>query len=272
MAQFTLVPRRTKKLKRIVPGEFNLETALPDISLLGDTIQKISASIIREEIAKGNPPSNIIVDNMDAKPFNDADFRILTLFSDTDRIAYAALTAITELKKNTRVLTGKALNSFQIWTTKSFTDGGRLEYIGDPTISQLKAFASKVTGPKGRLVIAGPMVKYGRKLYWNPISEDKKGKERKLKGRKRRFAVYDAETGTVGMRSASSITGNASSTPVRSTRNTNMRDLAVPRIKRRHPDVIVVGRWIRSKAVGKLKDNNRWPGIGIGLRQKGRVN
>lgn len=243
---FNLIPRRSKVTNKVINGQF--VTAIPDISMLGYTIQKIAASEIKEEIRQDNPPQNIVVDNQDSKPFTKAKFRITTYFANTDDMAKAALTVIQELKKVTPVLTGKAQNSFYIYTSKTFKDGGTLVYKGTPGLTTLKNIAATIKGKQGRLIVAGPMVDYGRKLYWRPRST------RKLKGRVTKVPAYDAGSGKT-----SNLTGR---------RDTNMRDLVVGRARRKNKGVVIVGRWIRGKIVN---GDSRWPGIAIGLKSKGRL-
>jgi len=261
MAQqtFNLVPRRTKKLKRIVKDQF--VTAIPDISLLGDTIQKIAASEITKEIRNDNPPTSIIVDNKKNKPFNQADYRILTNFANTDDMAYAAVTLIDTLQRYTRRFTGRARGSYQIWTSDSFKDGGTKAFQGTPGITTLKNIAKLLTGPQSRLIVVGPMVDYGRKLYWYPFSAKNQkypGKsQERLPGRANKVAGYDASTGKTSF--------------LKGIRDTNMADLVIPRVKAKHKGVLLRGRWVTVPSKN-INGSNRWPGIAIGLKQKGRLN
>lgn len=244
--QFNLIPRRTRRAHRAVADQFRV--VVPDISLLGDTVQKIAAHEIKREIDKGNPPQNLIVDNRDNKPFNKADYRVTAIFANSDDIAEAAETAIITLKALTRTLMGHALGSYQIWVSHSFKDSGTLAHNGTPNLTTLKSIAATLPLKQGRLIIVGPLTDYGRKLYWNPASK------RTLKGRARKVAAYDADSGKTNL-----LAGR---------RSTNMRDLAVPRIKRRHKGVVVVGRWVKQR---NLNGDDRWPGIAIGLKTKGRT-
>lgn len=247
---FDVVPVLTPK-GRVKKNQ--LKYLIPDESFLSETIRLVAATEIQQQIKLGNHPQNIIVDGQDTKPFNKADFRIVTLFPDTRTIAHAAHNVITELKKVTRHLTGAAKISYQVWVVDGRNDGGRLVNRQASMISrgQLEKIAEKLT-PTGRIVIAGPMVDYGRKLYWNP----KSGRDIS-KGRARYAAGYDVDTGRV------------QKVKISFNRDTNMRDLVIGRVKRRYPGTVIIGRWIESSM--RFNGDNRWPGIAIGLKTKGKL-
>lgn len=246
---FDVVPSLTPK-GRVKKNE--LRYMVPDESFLSAAIQMVAATEIKQQISLGNEPQNIIVDGQDTKPFNQADFRILTLFPDTRTIAHAAHNVITELKRVTRRLTGTAKISYQVWVVDGRKDGGRLVSRQASMISrgQLEKIAEKLTST-GRIVIAGPMVDYGRKLYWNPQSSRDISR-----GRARYAAGYDVNTGRV------------QKVRIPFNRDTNMRDLVIGRVKRRYPGTVIIGRWVEGLTVN---GDNRWPGIAIGLKTKGRL-
>ncbi len=253
---FSLIPRKTPK-GRTKKNQFSV--MVPDESFLSETIRLVAATEIQKQIKIGNDPQNIIVDNQDTQ----ADFRILTLFSDTRTIAHAAHNVITELKRVTRRLTGNAKISYEVWFIKdtyNTGDGGKRIWPHASMISraQLEKLAERLGKyPNGRIVIAGPMVPYGRKLYWNPISEDKKGNSKIEKGRARYAAGYDADTGMLQR------------VRVGNNRDTNMRDLVIGRVKGRYPGTVIIGKWVHSSF--SYNGDNRWPGIGIGLKTKGKL-
>jgi len=248
---YNLIPKRTKKTHRVVKNSFT--AIIPDASFLGETVQKIAANEIMREIKNGNNPQNIIVDNRDSKPFNEADFRVTALFSDSKVIAIAAYEVLRTLKKLTRVDTTLARSSYEVWTVKGINDPGTRVYKNANFVSR-SSFEKLAEGlpPNGRIVIAGPMVDYGRKLYWNPKSS------RKLKGRARYHAAYEESTGKF-LRTRLG------------TRDTSMKDLLLGRVKRKYPGALIIGRWVKGKSVGQHKNGNRWPGIAIGLKSKGRL-
>lgn len=247
---FDLIPRKTPK-GRTKKNEFSV--MVPDVAFLSETIQLVAANEIQKQIRLKNPPKNIIVDNQDTKPFNQADFRITTLFADTREVAHAAHNVITELKRETRRLKGTAKVSYEVWVVKGKGDGGKLVWAQASMISRghLEKIAETLTST-GRIVIVGPMVPYGRKLYWNPQSNDTN-----KKGRARYAAGYDIDSGRVRK------------VRISFNRDRNMRDLVVSRVKRRYPGLVIIGRWVKSRF--SFNGDNRWPGIAIGLKTKGKL-
>jgi len=246
---FEVMPSLTSK-GRVKKNE--LRYMVPDESFLSAAIQMVAATEIKQQIKLGNEPRNIIVDGQDAKPFNQADYRIVTLFSDTRTIAHASHNVITELKILTRRLTGAAKISYQVWIVDGLNDGGRLinRHASMMSRGQLEKYAETLS-PMGRIVIAGPMVDYGRKLYWNP-----KSSRDISRGRARYSAGYDADTGRIRK------------VRIPFNRDTNMRDLVIGRVRRRYPGTVIIGRWVEGITVN---GDNRWPGIAIGMKTKGRL-
>ena len=226
---------------------------IPNIDDLGRVIQQIAASETRKQIQLGNPPQQIIVDNKKGKPFNEADYRIVVNFNDSKMIAHAAMGAIVALQKVIRKASGTASKAFQIWTVKDKRDPGKLAYSNGSAVS-LTSLENLAEGlpPGGRIVVAGAMVDYGRKLYWNP--KTRKNSKRTVRSR---MAAYDADTGQI--------------LTVRSTRTKNMNDIAVRAVRRKFPGISVIGRWVHAKSVGTHRDPDKWPGIGVGLPQGRRI-
>jgi len=257
MAQlaYNLIPTRTKKTRRVVKNSFT--AIIPDASFLGETVQRIAANEIMREVKKDNPPQNLIVDNRDSKPFNQADFRVTALFTDAKIIAIATLEVIKILQSLTRKITGAARGSYQIWTVNNSKDKGK-KWINASTSASLSTLEklANILPPSGRLVVVGPLVDYGRKLYWNPLTS------RKLGGRARYKIGYEEGTTRLSRINAKYIEGE------RAKRNTNTRDLLLGRVRRKYPGTLIIGRWVLDNVVN---GDNRWPGIAIGIKSKGRL-
>ncbi len=254
----SLIPVRTPAGRRRVN---TFAAMVPDASHLSDMVQRIAATEVNKEIRRGNPPQNFIVDNQDAKPFNQAGFRILTLFADSRVVAQATHALVRELQKRTIVgKTGAAKASYQIWSAKGKRDTGKMEIpnANSASIDQLEALYNTLpAGGDNRLIVVGPLVKYGRVLYWRP-----KGYE-KLAGRARYRIVYNSTTGRLSRINANRIDGE------RKKKHTNMKDLAVGVMRRRFKGVRILGQWV--KGHDTVAGDNSWPGIAVGLRLKGRV-
>ena len=240
---YSLIPRRTKKTHRVVTDSFT--AIIPEIEDLGIVVQQISAYEISQQLKIKNAPTNIIVDNSGSKPFNQADWRITTYFADPKDLAKASIDVINALIKTTRVgKTRLARNSFEIWTVDSPQDKkGNYEFDASSANSASLEFLAASLKPEGKIVIVGPTVDYGRKLYWRP-------KGNKLKGRASRKAAYDLTTGKTSL-----ISGR---------RSTNQRDLVLGRTRSKNKGVTIIGRWV-------IRKGKRWPGIGVGFKMKGKL-
>lgn len=244
---FNLTPSVTPK-GRVRKNTF--EVLIPNATFLSETIQKIAAHEILAEKAKGNPPNNLIVDNRDSKPFNQAKFRVVALFSDPKLIAIGASEVLRQLRSVTKRLTGRAQSSFEIWTVSNTKDPGKkIMNASAANHSTLLAIAESLP-PGGRIVVVGPLVEYGRKLYWSPKFA------RKASGTRARYSAgYDTGSGKL----VKVRTGD---------RDTNMRDLVIGRVRSKYRSLSIIGRWVISDMVN---GDNRWPGIAIGLKSKGKV-
>ena len=241
LQSYSLIPKRTKKTHRVVADSFRV--LIPTIEDLGRVVQEVSAVEITKQISIGNNPQNIVVDGSGTKPFNQADWRVTAYFANPIEVAKAAVDILIQLEKLTKVESGDAKRSYEIWTVKDKDDNGKLkDGNASKSLSKMLGIANKLP-VGGKIVIVGPTVDYGRKLYWRP-----KGK---FKGRSSRKSAYSAETGKTSL--------------VRGSRSTSMADLVIARVKRKHKGVIVRGRWI-------VKDGLDWPGIGVGLVTKGMLN
>jgi hypothetical protein len=244
---FNLTPSLTKK-GRVRKNTF--QVLIPDATFLAETIQKIAAHEILKEKSHGNSPTNIIVDNRDSKPFNQAQFRVVALFADPKLIAIGASEVIRQLNSVTKRLSGRAQASFEIWTVSNTKDPGKkIMNASAANHATLLALAESLP-VGGRLVVVGPLVKYGRKLYWSPKFA------RKAKGTRARYSAgYDIDSGKLSR----VRTGD---------RDTNMRDLVIGRVRGKYKSLSIIGRWV----VGDMVNgDNRWPGIAIGLKSKGSL-
>ena len=259
MAQlaYTLTPKKIRVVRGITTEGF--ATIIPNLELLGETVQRISAVEIMKEVKKGNQPQNLIVDNRKSKPFNKADFRVVALFGDPRAIANATVNVLRELRNYTRKKSGTAKGSYELWKVDHAKDPGKMLYSNatNLSVSIIEKWAASLP-PFGKLVIVGPMTDYGRKLYWNPLG---KTPDYKYEGRARYRIGYD-EVGRLSRINAKYISGE------RSKKKTNMRDLVVGKVRSRHPTVTIMGRWVRDLVIN---DDAWWPGISIGIKSKGRL-
>ena len=247
LAQIKVTPKLTPT-GRAKKNTF--EATILDIDDLGYAVQVVTAQEIEQQRALGNDPTHLIVDNSGSKPVSATKYRIQTFFADSKVAAQAAMAIYKELKKLTRVDTTLARSSFEIWATQdTFKKGSEYRVFKHvPSVGLLEKLMSSLP-EKGRIIVAGPMVPYGRKLYWNPAGK-KRQRQKYRKG-------FNADTKRI-------VRVKVPGQKI----NTNMRQLAMSRVKRKYPGVLIVGRWIQAMTVNK---DDRWPGIAIGTKSKGKI-
>lgn len=258
VSAYEITPTKTKRRSGVTVK--TLAAAFPGEEDLGEAVQIVAANEIQFQIKNKNPPKNLIVDNRNSKPFNQADFRIVALFSDPQTIAIAAREVVRILQQHTRKLTGRARGRYELWSVDHYKDKGKMLYGNAASLSVgiLTRWAANLP-PEGKLVIVGPMTDYGRKLYWNPLG---KTSDYKYEGRARYRIGYETPSGKLSRINARLIPGE------RAKKSTNMRDVAIGKLRGRFPELLFQGRWVNDLVVN---GDNRWPGISIGFKSKGRL-
>jgi|SRR6185436_15529468 len=134
---------------------------------LRDTLRQVSAFEIEQQRAFGNYPSAIIVDGRQ-QSIESANRRVQALFADSRMLQQALTEAFAMLRQLTRIQTGRARREFFL-------------YVNDSPVGNegaIAAVASRMTN-RDNAVVYGPVVPYGRKLYWNPAG----GQEGALRSR-----------------------------------------------------------------------------------------
>lgn len=220
-----VVVKQTDSLEKIV-----FEVATADIPFV---IQRLSASLIKEQIDLGNPPTNILVDNSGKRPIDTAKKRVQAFFTDKDAIRLAVYDAWERVIALTRQRTGRAVGTYELW----FND----RRIGhSPTL--VDAYLDRMIPGKDFFRIVGPVIVYGRKLYWNP-----KGKP------KFRKTAINKRIRINGMQ-------------VKLVRIRGIMDQVEQQMRRKHRSVIVAEDWVTTTALPK---DGRTPGLYIGFRKRG---
>jgi hypothetical protein len=131
------------------------------------TIRAVAITELNEQVALDNQPSQIIVDNLptEKRGIDRAMRRVIMRFQDNEMLLtaikeiYRLLQQITRLQnppKNAIV----ARQNFHLWVNN--TDMGVM-----PSALERVKVADLPANPVLRVV--GPLVPYGRKLFWNPI-------------------------------------------------------------------------------------------------------
>lgn len=183
--------RSTDKLDKII-----LDCGERDLRF---SIAAIFAREVEEQKALGNPPSNITVDNSASKPLSAVRRRAQAHFVRIDDIRRAAEDALRLVALLTRYKTGRARASISI-------------YVGATEVRSIAAAVDRL-GPDDVVVVAGPQVEYGRKLWYNP---DGIAKFNKRTGRRKTIAA-----------------------------------IAVPRLRSRHRGLYIAEHWIESSPLGR---------------------
>ena len=146
----------TKKLNRGNLSGDLLEVAEKDYRSI---LQQIAAQEIAGQVALGNKPSNIIVDDKKSKPIADVRFKIVAYFVD----AAMMLAALNDVWDDVRRLgahdTGTAESQWQVWIQQGRSTP---RYAGD---SPAAVNAADITASTG-LFVVGPVVAYTRKYRW----------------------------------------------------------------------------------------------------------
>lgn len=145
-------------------------TVLPQDLLA--TIRAVALSELNEQVHIGNKPSQIIVDNLPVskKGIMAARRSVRIRFQDTRTMITAVndlwrllmqITRIQAPPKNAIV----ARNEFYLWL-----DGANL---GKMPAAMSKIMGEGVLTQKSVVRIVGPLVNYGRKVFWNPVGANK---------------------------------------------------------------------------------------------------
>lgn len=229
-----VVRTTTERLDKIV-----IEVGLDD---LVQTLRFVAADAIQEQIDIKNRPTNIIVDNRNSKPIDTATKRIQAFFTDVEQIRVAVYAAWKEIQKLTRVKSGLAIGSYQIWYNE--------KPIGTSP-SAIDAVLKTFDGSKDYFRIVGPLVAYGRKIYWRPKNRPGKGRGvvKPLKLTKR-----------VALRTNSAI--------FKVVRNKGIMQEVEEILRRRYRGVAIAEDWVNTNALPK---DGRTPGLWIGFPRKGAL-
>lgn len=198
------------------------------------TLRYVAATEIKEQIDIGNTPTNILVDNRSGtyRSIDAAQKRVQAFFADTNEILAALDEAWVEVRKLTPVYTGRSIASYQIWYNNTV--------IGNnPTAA--RQFAARFNPAKDQFRIVGPVLIYGRKVYWNPNG----------KVRLKKITVF---------RSKALV--------VKKIRIRGIMDLAAKKVQARHKSIQVAEAWVLT---GALPKDGRTPAIVLSYRKKGSL-
>jgi len=187
-----------------------------------------------EQVAIGNKPRAILIDGTRQKRIEAVRIRATAFFGgvDAEKIAKATHMAWDMLVASTRVDTGRARASYALFF-KGHRVGGREAIDG----------IAKTMTENDVLVISGPGVPYGRKLYWRPAG-------------KQRMKKY-SRAQKVRVRSGGSVKLTMKREYVQPAHQYIRRAL-----RRKFPELYIDDRW---REYGAGKNGVRWPSIAVGM-------
>ena len=211
-----------------------LDTMIYDVLL--DDIQEAIRFVAAEEIlaqrSLGNPPSNIIVDNQAYKDIGQAQKRVQAFFGNTGDVREAVYAAWTRVQELTRRASGAAAASYQVWFNE--------QVIGNAPTA-IESYLDRFNPATDYFRIVGPVLVYGRKVYWNPEGNS----------RFTRRAVRGVKFAGLAVR-LKKIQG--------------IMRLVELGLKTRYRGIVVTEDWVATSALPK---DGRTPGLWIGFKKKG---
>lgn len=214
----------TERLDKIV-----LETTLEDVQTL---LRLVAATAIEEQRSLQNPPTSLLVDNRGRKDIATAEKRVQAFFGNTEDLLQAVYDAWSQVQALTRVATGRASASYELWFKEQsigHSPGGASIYIDrfNPATDYFR--------------IVGPVLVYGRKIYWNPRGKAKFSKSTVV--RRPEFTVKAVKIrGIMNQVEAS--------------------------MRRKYRGLAIAEDWVTTAALPK---DGRTPGLWIGFKRKGTL-
>jgi len=223
--QVTLVSHTTtERLDKIV-----LEAAAEDLQAV---LRYVAAIAIKEQIDLGNPPTSLLVDNRGLKDIATAERRVQAFFARTEDLEKAVYEAWSLVQSLTRVATGRAAGSYQLWFNE--------QPIGSSP-GAVSIYINKFNPATDYFRIVGPVLVYGRKIYWNP-----KGK-----------AKFTKKTVARGPGFA-----------IKAVRIRGIMNQVEQSMRRRYRGLAIAEDWVVTPALPK---DGRTPGLWLGFKRKGTL-
>lgn len=229
MGSITLTEVRrsvTERLDKSVyeVGLFDLVTA----------VRQTAAQVIQEQRDLGNPPTSLLVDGRSRKDGDTslATKRVQAFFADKEALRKAVYEAWNRIQALTRVATGSAASSYQLWYNEN--------KIGI-TPAAVEIYLERFNPAKDYFRIVGPVVVYGRKVYWNP-----KGKPKLKKIRLLRTKTSD----------------------IKLVRVRGIMDQVEQSMRRRYRYLAIAEDWVKTSALPK---DGRTPALWLGFKKKGTL-
>lgn len=195
-------------------------------------VRQLGAQVIKEQIDLRNPPTSILVDGRGNRPIDTATRRVQAFFADKAALRRAVYEAWAQIQSLTRVATGRAAGSYELWYNEKRV--GR-------TPAAVETYLDRFQPGKDYFRIVGPVLVYGRKIYWNPKGKPRLKKKTVLRTR---FATFK----TVSVR--------------------GIMERVEQSMRRRYRYLAIAEDWVNTNALPK---DGRTPGLWIGFKRKGSL-
>lgn len=218
--------KQTDRLDKIV-----YEVGLKD---LVDTLRFVAADEVNAQLRLKNTPTSIIVDSSGRRPIDTATKRVQVFFGNTDEIRKAVYDAWNKTISLTKQRTGRAVSTYELWFKE--------QRIGR-TPAACELVLPRFNPATDYFRIVGPVIVYGRKLYWSP-------------------------KGTPRFRKTTAFRSKATNTTVKLVRIRGIMDLVEQSMRRKYRSIAIAEDWVRTAALPK---DGRTPGLWIGFKKKGSL-
>jgi hypothetical protein len=205
------------------------EVAFEDLQLV---LRNVAAIEIEAQRSLGNPATSLLVDNTHSKDPALATKRVQAFFANFEDLRLAVHDAWAKIQSLTRVASGRAAASYQVWYKE--------QHIGNNP-GAVDSYANKFNPATDYFRIVGPVLVYGRKIYWNP-----KGKPKFYK----------------------SVALRVPGVTVKLVRIKGVMRQAEESMRRKYRNLAITEDWV---VTGALPTDGRTPGMWLGFKRKGSL-
>lgn len=216
----------TERLDRVV-----LEVLAKDVQTV---LRYVAAEELRQQLDVNNPPTSLLVDNRSRKPIDEAEKRVQMFFADIPTVREAVYEAWNQVVALTRIRTGRAVSAYQLWYNET--------PIG-ATPAACELYLDRFNPATDYFRIVGPVIVYGRKIYWNP-----KGEPKFTKRTRYRFPQINTSIKLIRIR--------------------GIMNRVEQSLRRRFRYIAITEDWVVTPALPK---DGRTPGLWIGFKRKGSL-
>lgn len=199
---------------------------------LQTVLRLVAAEAIDEQRLLGNPPTSLVVDNSGYKSITTAEKRVQAFFGNVEDLRLAVREAWQLIQDRTRVASGAARSSYQVWFKE--------QRIGSSP-GAIEPYLQNFNPATDYFRIVGPVLVYGRKVYWNPLGAPRFTKRTAFK---------------------------APGVSVKLVKIRGIMNQVEQIIKRRYRGLAITEDWVVTSALPK---DGRTPGMWFGFRRRGTL-